>query len=292
MNNKVILCLLVAIFIFVGCKNETNMMSIPFYTKSNKNNKSLVKIKVAVDMKIKPKKELIFVVDTGADESLVCKSGIEKIFGTTENYWKSIEEFGISKNEMEELGAWALVENIDIRIGHKTFTDSKICFAPNIEWVCDGVLSYKFFLENYERITFDFKSKKLVLNGEPIEKEIVPLIYGKNLKDYSDQTLGEYPFIPIEINGKTYYAGLDTGLSTTYEKQICAPNDIVLDEKIEVDIGSEKFENVVVERYKNFYFPFESLTTTVCRKKISLPNAFFQNHRIQLDFENMTFAMD
>ena len=111
----------------------------------------------------------------------------------------------------------------------------------------------------------------------------------------TEKIQGDYFFIPVEINGKIYDAMLDTGARSQGIPAIAYSKNYGFQDYVNVKMGKHFFKDVVAMELSEIEFGDAKLAQNYENffdNVIILSNAFFKNHRIQLDFENMTFAMD
>ena len=85
---------------------------------------------------------------------------------------------------------------------------------------------------------------------------------------------------------------IDTGFDTRGELLLCVPNNLNFEDRFNISVGQKTYKNVLAIKYKDCYFPYDEKNSVKADDRIILGNAFFQNHRIQLDFERMEFSMD
>ena len=225
-------------------------------------------------------------IDTGAPKTFLNKNGIEYLFGSLDDYHSWCKN---NNYDIENPHIFVTLQNICLDFGAYTFSPIFLCDENEESEIYDGIIGYD-ILKQVQSIIFDFKRNVLVIGGKKIKKNKLPL---KMVSFETEKIQGDYFFIPVEINGKIYDAMLDTGARSKGIPAIAVMGNFDFSEEVSVKIGKVAYENVSaledcgfddknLETYYKDYFV----------NTIILGNAFFKNHRIQLDFENMTFAMD
>lgn len=227
-------------------------------------------------------------VDTGSQSTELYKKGIEKMFDSIQTYSKFCAERGIKAGD-------AVTINSGIRLKSKknVFEPEFSCYETEENDFFDGILGID-TLKACKRVTFDFKDSLFIVGGKRIKKNSLPLLNKAFEPVFDIPTQWRY-FIPVEINGTVYEVMLDTGCCSGTTLAILIPDSADFPEKVSVKIGNVLYENVICAKRSAADFDDKRLGEVrdeVLGDTIILGNAFFQNHRVQLDFENMQFAMD
>ena len=227
-------------------------------------------------------------VDTGQPVSFLYKSGVEAIFGSVNEYYACCKENGI-ENDISELSF--SIYNIYFGNVKPAICSDFICRETIDNQLYDGLVGEDFLKKN-SCITFDFKKNVFIVNGKKLKSNILPM---KTISFSYDDFQGDYLSIPAKIDGETYDVIIDTGACSSGTPAIVISGESEFDKEVCVEIGNEIFESVKVASLENSDFDdkeLEKIYKDYFGNIIILGNAFFQNHRIQLDFENMQFAMD
>ena len=216
------------------------------------------------------------------------KNGIEYLFGSLDDYhsWCKSNNYDIENPHI-----FVTLQNICLDFGAYTFSPIFLCDENEESEIYDGIIGYD-ILKQVQSIIFDFKRNVLVIGGKKIKKNKLLL---KVSSFETEKNKGDYFFIPVEINGTVYYVLLDTGARSRGVPAIVIFGKFDFGEEVSVKIGNEMYEKVAVAVLEDCDFDDKNLETyykDYFGNTIILGNAFFKNHRIQLDFENMTFAMD
>ena len=231
--------------------------------------------------------KLKFGIDTGAPQTILVKVGIEHLFGSVEQYydWCSENNFEIS-----ETAPTVMIGNLHLNFGNYLICPQFECRENEIFDSYAGIIGSD-FLRSCKFVTIDFKKNTFVVGGKKIKKNMLPF---KTVL-YNAERPCEYLFIPIEINGKIYDAMLDTGARSQGIPAIAYSKNYGFQDYVNVKMGKHFFKDVVAMELSEIEFGDAKLAQNYENffdNVIILSNAFFKNHRIQLDFENMTFAMD
>lgn len=269
----------------MSCKEE-NAIPFDFDVKENEMPTVILSIPCNADEGFV---DLRFGADTGADINTFYNNTELKVFGSQENIEKLIAKSGITvdfeKGETVNFGI------LNIKCANIIFPDLLIKqTSKGDKTILDGVLGYNAF-KDYGIVIFDFRKKKIVLGEKKVHKNVLPLKI-KNFKTAVSNS--NLLMIPVEIDGKMNDVILDTGFSSLGEPMILTSPATKMPKSFSVKIGSVLYKNVKLDTTMDgFYCNLTSENAENFFKDILLMgNAFFQNHRIQLDFENMTFAMD
>ena len=287
-NIKFVVLLLCLAFVFNSCKSGQSV-ELPFSIDYEKDTMPYFEVPLCDTNGIRFSDSTArFGIDTACPHSFLYKSGVEYLFETVDDYY-----------------LWCKNNNYDIEDEHIGIIVKSICLdfdvaSVNPVFVCDekaenelyeGIIGYD-VLKKTSLLTFDFKRNELVIGGEKLKKKKLPL---KMLEFKDEKNCEEYLSIPVEIDGKEYDVLLDTGACSQGVPTLAISGKCELTDEVSVKIDSEVFENVKVFALEDCNFDDKNLEThheSFFGDAIILGNAFFQNHRIQLDFENMTFAMD
>ena len=273
------------LIIFVGCKSiafpyfyDTENDSLPYFETpmcdNNGNN--------FIDGKLK------FGIDTGAPQTLLVKLGLEHLFGSIEDYYNWCRE---NNYELSDTAPVIMLGNINLYFGKYLLNPQFECRENDVFDDFAGIIGWD-VLKKIGLVMIDFKKNRIIAGGKKIKKNLLPL----KTKSFDDGLGGgEYLFIPVEIDGKSYDVMIDTGACTKGIPAIILCNASNFCDNVTVKIGSEKYNDVTVTYMKDGELNDKKLAThyeSFFGNTIIIGNAFFQNHRIQLDFENMQFAMD
>ena len=227
-------------------------------------------------------------LDTGAENCVFYNNAEEKIFGS-KDYIKELcakENINIDDMKADEV---LFFEVNDIRCSKFLFTELWIKQTKDKGNGLDGLLGYKAF-KDYGVIVFDFRKNILTIGKRKVSKNVFPMKI-KRFDSFHTKLLT----IPVEIDGKIIDVILDTGFSSKGKYCLATDDWLDLQKKSCVKIGDIEYKNVEYVAFEDVNFAnklTQNNTKTLFKDCIILGNAFFKNHRIQLDFENMTFAMD
>ena len=241
--------------------------------------------------------DMIFGIDTGCQRSCFYDYAAKKLFASEEDFDDFISaaclQKGISKEELlyKELN----LELYDVKCGKYTFP--KVWFSNTADKAngLEGVLGYEAF-KDLGVVLFDFKKNLLTIGKRKIKKNVLPMkedVFAIEFLEGTSKTV--LLSIPIEIEGKTYDSVIDTGFSSDGIPSILVWDFADFPETVTVKIGNIVYEKVEQVKFSDGECANQLLKDNavfLLKEKLFLGNAFFQNKRIQLDFENMTFAMD
>ena len=280
--------LLVCSFFCVGCKSVKNV-AFPFLIDYEKDTMPYFEVPLCDDSGNSFCDEKVrFGIDTGNPCTFLYKSGVEYIFNSVEDYYNYGKENGF---DIENSDTAFCLYNVNLNFGTYSFEADFRCYEKEENEKYDGIIG-KEFMQKAQRITLDFKNNVLVINGKKIKKNVLPM----SVKAFSDEIAnGEYLCIPAEIDGKIYDVIVDTGACSHGVNAIVVSGKFDFGEEVFVKIGNEVYDGVKVALLGNCDFDDKNLEThydSFFANTIIIGNAFFKNHRIQLDFENMEFAMD
>ncbi len=278
------------LIIMAGCKTT----EIPFEFDTEKNRIPTVKLTFpCISENIHKNTDMLFGIDTGCQISCFRNNAEKKLFASEEDFYdcfqKACEDGGLTIENFKDKEVELIIPEVEC--GKYIFPELHILATSDNHERLDGLLGYEAF-KDLGVILFDFKKNVLIFGKRKVNKNILPM---KKENFFVGSTETILYSIPIEIDGKIYDCIIDTGFSSKGDLFILTASSINLPNTFSVKIGSVLFENV--EQAKVAKAKFFSKRTTdnaeeLFKTRFILGNAFFQNHRIQLDFENMTFAMD
>ena len=262
----------------VSCKKEK---SIPFFLEDGM---PCIEISIS-DIQAD---KLIFGVDTGCYSACFYLGNIEKIYHA---FSDTDLEFWTSRGADIKLADDKTIDSIgfyNVKSGKVDFPKLWIEYDKklvNLGFNRVGLLGYK-DLEKFGVVVFDFKRKKLILSEQKVNKNRFPL-----LKDEYEDHL----YIPLKIDGEEYYGLLDTGYKTDGVLCLSVNENAGFPDWVTVQIGDILYKDVFCVWHSEGEFSDQKIAENpneILGDTILLGNAFFQNHRVQLDFERMEFAMD
>lgn len=233
-----------------------------------------------------------FMLDTGSTHSFVFKSFFLNSFETLEEFEeRNSIDLDYSRNEYT-------FRNYNLKILNEIYNDDFVLLPKDHAHNYWGILGIEFF-SKYKIVTIDYINKKIILNDNILRA--LPI---KMTKD----DMGHLN-IPVKLNGKTIDTILDTGFGYFDNiKCIIQPKPALQD-----DATNVISENNIVElggiKYKEIYAAYVSSDDLFLPPKVSgkdadkdeienivnnhsiIGGAFFDNHIIQFDMENMEFRI-
>lgn len=234
--------------------------------------------------------DFILGLDTGSEDTLFYNNAAEQLFDSQEEYVRFCAEAGIDVNNIED-GYFLSFTFPDVRTDGITFPKLSVLNTPHKNNALDGVLGYTAF-NDYGVMVFDFRKNTLILGRRKIRRNTVPMKFQKFVITEKPYATVNLISIPVKINGGEKYVLLDTGCSSNGEPVLLLSDSDDM-ESATVTIGNNiVYKNVICRRRADAEFVTLEGRYEVLDDFIILGNAFFQNHRVQLDFERMEFAMD
>ena len=274
---------LVAIYciLLVSCKKEK---AIPFVLESG-----MPCITLTFSNSESNKCELCFGIDTGCYSARFYYGDIVKMYpnfsDTDVDFWTSRgADIKIADDKTISAIGFYNVKSDKVNFP-KLWIENDTTLINTCGTKRAGLLGYT-DLEKFGVVVFDFRKKKLVLGEDKVKKNRVLL----SKDEYEDHL-----YIPIKIDGEEYLALLDTGFKSDGELCLSVNENAGFPDYVTVQIGNTVYEDVWCDWHSDGIYSDLKITENpndVLGDTIILGNAFFKNHRIQLDFENMTFAMD
>ena len=277
-----------SILFFSSCKNVKNV-EFPFLIDYEKDTMPYFEVPLCDDAGNRFSDEPVHLgIDTASPQSFLYKSGIECLFASADNYhtWCRNNNYDI-----ENPKTFISVQNACLDFGTYRFCTLLECREKDENEFYDGIIGYD-ILKQVHIVSFDFRKKIVVIGGKKIKKNKLPL---KVSSFETEKNKGDYFFIPVEINGTVYDVLLDTGARSRGVPAIVIFGKFDFGEEVSVKIGNEMYEKVAVAALEDCGFDDKNLETyykDYFGNTIILGNAFFQNRRVQLDFERMEFSMD
>ncbi len=287
-----VIIIFILLLLFVGCKTA----EIPFEFDNEQNRIPSVMLSFSrITYTDRKSVEMKFAIDTGCYISTFYNNALKKLFYTEKEFDTFINNFceqeKVNRDDLEKSVAM-YISIPKIRCG--TYEFKKIRFE-NTSFVSenfDGLLGYEVF-KNFGVMVLDFRKNVLILGKRIVNMQNSVPIQIKKVEFGSLKTY--FLSIPVEIDGRTCDVILDTGYSSKGKPSVLTAASIDFPDEVCVKIGSFLYENVSRNKWTDGTFAntnMQEIAECLFQEIFILGNAFFQNHRIQLDFENMTFAMD
>ena len=269
----------------LGCRSA----AFPFYIDNKNNTMPYFEVPVCDNSGEVFSDETIRIgIDTGSPISFLYKSGIEFLFGSTEEYYSWCKSNNYETDNPEK---YVYLNNVYLRFEKNAVSPVFRCCEKDENEFYDGIIG-KDFLQNAKTVTFDFRKNVIFINAKKIKTNVLPL---KNVEFSDENGHGEYLFIPAEIDGEIYDVMIDTGACSEGIPAIAVAGNFPFGEEVSVKISNEIYEKVKTANMKNGDFDDKNLEThydSFFANTIIISNAFFKNRRVQLDFERMEFSMD
>lgn len=214
-----------------------------------------------------------FIIDTGCNDSLIFKTGIEKLFGSLDNF---LNRAGVSDIEFFKNNSVSITLPLEIENG----SIYNIEFFVNIDFEDEidrtGILGTNFVRElNF--LTFDFKKNTFSIDG--------PRIKGTEEDFYFDSI--DCMVTNLKVGKENHIAIIDTGFKSK-EKVLLVPLEFNDTNKNCIKYCGKKIRNA---EYVNAYdegvsLPLSGDTKKVFSKSFVLTRSLFEECIIQFDIKN------
>lgn len=273
-------------------------------------------------------KNAYFLVDTGCPvKSIISNSGLEKLGYDVHDFQLNvalpifIDSFVTLSGESKrlyEIKDEVFLEEMRVKMCEYMNSGVLIVFTDNQnnEWFygfnrhseIDGIFGLA-FLQQYDRVTFDFINNEIIFGDEKIDGDAVPLRIIQNESGWTN-----HPFIKFTYKGKEENGLIDTGNYTFSPRLDFGKENSEYD--LTTHLTVEEIQNYKIKRkapivhtyndieicgvkynkikgvYSTIWFSTYSKNSQICLQNVSgLGCEFFRNHIIQFDFDNNEFLL-
>ena len=263
-------------------------------------------------------KELFFLVDTGCTYSWINRTGIEKIFGSFDEFlnmnldsyieWIKTDSpnkiIDKTKNEIKKMYASQL-EKMEVLTTNFFYFDlfyGNFFYKPGNKKI-DGIIGQD-FLTNKKNVSFDFINNIIYFNNDRLDGVSIPLFMGEantpyiefyyqDKKEIGLLDTGNYTFTPRSNFGKDnihYDFKNKKEFNIDYNGKVKKRFPLLLSFN-DIQIGNIEY-NDIKGVYSNILFSsYNKGAQTLLQYVNGLGCEFFKNHIIQFDWENNEFII-